>query len=495
MKKSIALILFLFILFMAFAALSCSSSNNSPSNIAVQTDKSQVGQEPDSPEPTKKESENLPEMDMEGFELRFYNYDYSWLMWAVNELTAEEETGDLVLDEIYRRNRRVEDKYNCNIIETTVTNTNDRFKNIIRSGEDLYDIVLMYDEDVVGNYTQGFMHTWEKLPYLELDSPWWLQDANNVFKINNNQYATVGAFSLAMYSRGFILVFNKTMAADLGISENIYSLVRDGKWTFDKLTDIAKQAVSDLNGDGIMGQNDRYGVSTAIKVFFGPLITGAGVKYIDSNEEGDLYFAIPGNTYASDVMQKIYDLYNGNDIYYKIANDVHDGRIAAQGMFADQRILFIGTPTSSIPDFRAHEFDIGILPFPKYSEQQEKYYTLTSGAGVSVLPVSLSTDRFDNVGLVIEALARDSYQGVLPAYKETTLKTKHARDDDSADMLDIIFNSLTFDLGLSVFPYDTYYVYMENYLKMDNSFASTTEKLEGRVAEAIKKLIETSATE
>jgi len=434
----------------------------------------------------------LPDIDTEGFELRFYNYDNSWMTWAFNELTAESETGELVLDEIYRRNRRIEAKYNCEILETTIVNTNNNFRNIVLSGEDLYDIIQIYDELTAGYYTQGFMYTWEQMPYVRLDYPWWLQDANDVFRINNKQYAAVGAFSLAMYSRGFIMLVNKDMAADLNIGENIYDHVRSGKWTIDKFAEIAKQAIYDLNGDGVMDGSDRYGTSTAIKLHFGALVTGGGVKYIDIDKEGNPYFAIPGNTYALDVMQKIFDVHNGTNIYYKIDNGIHDGSIPARQMFANQQILFIGAAINTIPVFRGYEFDLGILPFPKYNEQQEKYYTLTSGTGVSVVPISLSADRFDSVGLLIEALARESYQTVLPAYKEIALKTKYARDEGSAEMLDVIFDSLTFDLGLSVFPNVTYYVYMENYLKMVDTFASTTERTANSVDSAITKLIEAS---
>lgn len=57
-------------------------------------------------------------------------------------------------------------------------------------------------------------------------------------------------------------------------------------------------------------------------------------------------------------------------------------------------------------------------------------------------------------------------------------------------MLDIIFKSGTYDLGLSVFPGDTYYSYMELYLKMKDNFSSTTDMLAKKVAADIEKLTE-----
>ena len=71
------------------------------------------------------------------------------------------------------------------------------------------------------------------------------------------------------------------------------------------------------------------------------------------------------------------------------------------------------------------------------------------------------------------------------------LKTKYTRDEDSAEMLDIIFKSGTYDLGLSVWPQVTYYKYMENYLNMTDNFASMTESLKPQVDEKINDLLTT----
>ena len=48
---------------------------------------------------------------------------------------------------------------------------------------------------------------------------------------------------------------------------------------------------------------------------------------------------------------------------------------------------------------------------------------------------------------LVDALARDSHYDLLPTYREVVLKTKYSRDEDSAEMLDIIFASRVYDLG------------------------------------------------
>ena len=46
--------------------------------------------------------------------------------------------------------------------------------------------------------------------------------------------------------------------------------------------------------------------------------------------------------------------------------------------------------------------------------------------------------KADTMGAVLEVLSRESAKNVVPAYYETALKVKYARDDQSSKMLDII---------------------------------------------------------
>ena len=92
-------------------------------------------------EPTEYDKYPLPEKDMDGFNLRFCNYDDSWLTWTIKTLDVEEENGDRLNDAVYARNRRVEAKYNCQITEELVENPGNSMSGYIMSGDDLYDIM------------------------------------------------------------------------------------------------------------------------------------------------------------------------------------------------------------------------------------------------------------------------------------------------------------------------------------------------------------------
>ena len=79
-------------------------------------------------------------------------------------------------------------------------------------------------------------------------------------------------------------------------------------------------------------------------------------------------------------------------------------------------------------------------------------------------------------GVILEAMASDSAQHLVPAFYETLLKSKLSRDNDSEEMLDLIFASRSFDMG----PIFSWGDIMECYWVLDTNYASRfDQKLDG----------------
>ena len=107
--------------------------------------------------------------------------------------------------------------------------------------------------------------------------------------------------------------------------------------------------------------------------------------------------------------------------------------------------------------------EFGVVPMPKYDEAQKEYRTLLHDQFTvfSILTtVSKEEGRLDEVGAVLEAMASVSYKTVRPAYYETTLRTKIAKDPQSAEMFDIIVNNVYIDAGIIyTIPLSTFHSY------------------------------------
>jgi hypothetical protein len=110
-------------------------------------------------------------------------------------------------------------------------------------------------------------------------------------------------------------------------------------------------------------------------------------------------------------------------------------------LFTEGRVLFVGGDLDTAISLREMEDDFGFLPQPKYSENQKDYFSLVHDQAL-LSCVSASSQNLDMAGAVLEALAAESYRRVTPAWYETALKVKYARDDISSQMVDLIRASM-----------------------------------------------------
>ena len=95
---------------------------------------------------------------------------------------------------------------------------------------------------------------------------------------------------------------------------------------------------------------------------------------------------------------------------------------------------------------REMESDYGIVPYPKYDENQNDYYSYIHDAfSIVMIPVSCSDPEMS--AAVMQALAVEGHNQVMPAYYGVVLTEKYARDKESVEMLDIIFSNVNLDTG------------------------------------------------
>jgi hypothetical protein len=57
------------------------------------------------------------------------------------------------------------------------------------------------------------------------------------------------------------------------------------------------------------------------------------------------------------------------------------------------------------------------------------------------------SEDLETVGAIVELLGYHSEQIITPAYYDKTLNGTYVRDEESKDMLDIIFNNRIYDVG------------------------------------------------
>ncbi len=388
-----------------------------------------------------------------GIEKQNYGKDVNIaiLEWGLYEKYFDpgDDMTDVMNKALYNRELKVEEYLGVNITYDYVGKWNalcDALTIALSTNDDLYQIGLNH---CISNntkmITEGIVIDMNDLD-IDFTADWFNQEANDALEVAGKQFFCVSDYMLPDPNA---FLFNKEMIEKNHL-EDPYQLVRDGKWTIDKLTEMARVVTND-NGDTVWDKNDTYGFSCPNNWYTVDFLYGADVSVIEKNEDGEFEFVF-GDERTYTLMEKLDALINSNNTYtfdHKGLNG--DAEFVDEVLSIDSgRCLFTIMALNILHTIRDVETEFGLLPYPKLDEEQEDYIT-NDWTGVMCVPMSLSEESYTMVGDVIELLAYYSEEEVIPTYIDKTLGTKLARDDESREMLEIIFDGCTFDPGLNYF--------------------------------------------
>lgn len=386
--------------------------------------------------------DTLPEgLDFEGAAVNiFCRSDTPWY----EEMYAEQD-GEVVNDAVYMRNAVTEERLNVKlgfISEPGIGGNTNTFFNKIRSavgaGDNAYDIVAGYVYFVTALATEELFVNLPDVPYLDFEQPWWTQDMVREMNIGGHLFFMTGDLSLTMTQMMQCIFFNKKLAEDRNAGD-LYSVVLDGEWTIDKFQEIAADVYSDLNGDGTAGTDDLYGYTVsdgnhidAFAVGFDQLVTardGDGLPVMALDTEKSVM-----------LVSRLYSLLYETQGVLAYKNQDN------QAVFTSDRALFASGDLRWYTALRVMESDFGIIPFPKWEAEQEKYQTLVQDA-YSLFSIPVTCPDPGLPGAVCEAMAAQSYRTLTPTFYEIALKNKYTRDSESSLTLDLIRNGCMFNFG------------------------------------------------
>ncbi|MBQ3591904.1 MAG: hypothetical protein II979_08165 [Clostridia bacterium] len=355
---------------------------------------------------------------------------------------GEELTGEVVSDAVYNRNIEVEEMLNIKLEFTADDQSHETIgaslTQLLTAGDDAYDQNIHELFQLATLSVQNSFLNVFNIPHLDFSRDYWYDDymSDTSFASEDKRYILAGDYFLDVYRSAHALYFNKDRFTDLyGAPEELYDLVLEGGWTHDVFLQYSEGAYQDINGDGQRDKDDLYGFSTY--GYWGPIIPwviGADITFLEYNEDGSPYFAM-NNERSIKLLEQLNKIFHGEGAY--------DYQADFSLAFINGSSLFGGYHrVAHMENFRDMEADLGILPIPKMDDSQENYITSSHDTtNVGVIPITCS--KSDIIGAVLEVLSRESAENVIPAYYETSLKTKYVRDDQSAQILDIIRQNIS----------------------------------------------------
>jgi len=361
---------------------------------------------------------------------------------------VEELTGEVFNDAVYNKNLKIENEYNANLKAVYGVNWDSTYADLkkdAKAGDLRADVYFTHViSGTAAMMSDGLLREWLAVPHLDFDQPWWNDTAITNLNIAKRIFYLSGSLSI---QDPILLVFNKTLLQNLAL-EDPYKLVREGKWTIEKLDEMAIAASKDLNGDGKFDyKEDQFGLEFGICWQSPSLMYACDELTVVIDGEGYPTVTLD-NPKKIEAYEKIYELLWGgvktycfNGTTTQTANHPHMG-------IDSGRVLFCQYNLFTCENLRSADVEYGILPLPKYDENQKGYMT-NSWTGMYGLPVCVDEGKLEMIGIIMEAMSALGHKEVIPVYYDILLKEKVSRDDDSRDMLDIILAGIVFDSGLN----------------------------------------------
>ena len=365
---------------------------------------------------------------------------------SAKEIYSEE--ADSVSLAVRERNLKIEQLYNCKIVGVASTSPAvDVLTGVMVGGNSIDLYTHHYSIDSTAK--SGDVYNLKDLGSRTIDfsQPWWDQEFVNTYTVKNSAgnetlYSIVGDFALTAFDCTHAIVFNKEVFSDTTSLRDTdpYELVSNMEWTMDMFAYMIKQAAVDTNQDGVYdSQNgDIAGWIRTAHATHG-LHTGSGLSII-GNVNGAFSFGLSSNSERwTDVIYtavNIWSMPEGQTLSYsKITDTVASGN----ALFASE---LIGT---IVPMMSNYGTEFGVLPYPLLDESQTSYahYVDNHFYAYSV-PTSVSD--IQAIGDFLAIYAYHSTEIVRPAYIDT-YAYRYCTDIESADMLNLIFDTKTYDPG------------------------------------------------
>ncbi|MBO5275094.1 MAG: hypothetical protein J6I45_10820, partial [Clostridia bacterium] len=213
--------------------------------------------------------------------------------------------------------------------------------------------------------------------------------------------------------------------------------------------DMIKKVGEDLDGNGKMNADDRFGMLTQVPY---RLLGAAGIAATERDSE-NYPVLTPISDRMTQAMTIIAELLNDktNTIAYEeMAKGQNTSGFSGiwtycRSKFATDQILFFESGPGTTIEFTNMESPYGLLALPKLDELQDRYYHIVDEytCGWSI-PSNVSD--IEKVGIVTEYMAYAS-SDLVDAFYEVTLKNKRADSPDDAAQLDLIRSTAKYEIS------------------------------------------------
>lgn len=392
------------------------------------------------------ESLDLPEKTFGGISYRISTRENA----LQYEVYADETASDIRQQALYERNALVQDRYDV-IIEPVICSDNTlrghvtQIMDEIFAEEDNFDVSMTYAAATGSLVVGGYVINWLNLPYNDFAKSYWINDVNKNLILDDAIYTAVGDMSITTLLNTYAMFYNRTEGDQIKMedgsttmTEAVFEAVKNDDWTFDYFNGLVANVYNDI--DDVVGksEDDFYGFTAEALTNLDVWQFAFDIPMIVHDETEGLksVFNTEKTAMAVDKLNGLYWENNGSNI----TNTCIRKFAAGNALFLT---TWFQTCFSTLKDMEEH---YTILPYPMFDEDQDGY---KAGAmdNYNCISIPFTCTELDMVSYITEVLNYESRRTLYPVYYEQSLQQQYARDPESIEMIDIIMDGRTFDLG------------------------------------------------
>ncbi len=456
-KKLISLLLALLMLLGMMSTLACADETD-PGAEQTPNDPTQTTDPSTTDDPAQEEPRlplELPTNTYGGAEVHFLSYSAegqvtpgtTWVPWE--EIDVADFDGGAIEGAVYDRNATVEELYDV-VITSEYICVDQGYNTTLRanhsSGEDRFQVITQRSYEIKTLVMEGLMSNLFDYDNLHTDMPWWNQDSVSSFTLGGYLFFAAPEMLLRDKAATACVYYNAKVAEDQGIT-NLYDLVNDGDWTFEEFVTISENVSASLDGDDLMNSHEDLWGSTSGLAQPYLIYGGAGMKYAHTDEDGYLVYDF-GDDDSILYLQDVYDRYVFNEAVPLNESAATFNPPTDFNIFESDLALFEPGLVKALLGYRDMESNFGVLPTPKMDSYQKSYYSLVWVHQDCALGIPSIVSATEMTTTVLEHMNYLSYYDVYPLFYNTIILGKSPRDEQSREMLELIFATRYYDPGL-----------------------------------------------
>lgn len=444
--------------------------------------------EPDEPTATQIVKDRYADTNLDGYVYKVLGpatdaHFYTQVGEGINEIYAEELNGEIINDAIFNRNLLAEDTLNFKIepiFSNDVGGIRTQLHNEVLAASTEYDAVLNRMDYLGTNMQNGDLLNIKSIDTIDTSDFWWDKNIVDSFTLFGSKlYWISGDLNIFDDFAVEVIFFNKQLCDDNQLAYP-YSMVLEGTWTIDHFYEYCKTVEQDLNGDGQLKPKDDVVGHCEENDHVKHWIYAMGERSIVVGEDGSLNIRVQEERQI-----------NAIDTLYKYMVDGAMTYTANSTEFKAGHILFLGTMLGPIGGLRDMEYEFGVVPMPKMDEEQAEYGEYVSNGWCTAYGIPMTNQNPSQTGMILDAICGFSNETLRVALYDVLFGARFVRDEESVKMLDIIFESKSYDWAVD-FTWGGSYQSLYNgiYENKQNNFVSSTAKTMKLLTKGIEKLIQ-----